>query len=332
MSLVIPDNALHIFPHEYSFKEMNEVLDLSVEFCIFINDDLSIGPLISPDKSDKWVDIRRGYKKKLYGDAALPVIDIYPNIRTCIQRNNPTPIVIWCGLDYREQLNIGCILFILESLRIHNLQVYAPIISDKLFNGTIAASMYLVATDKIRQKVELQLISSGEKSCLRDLWMTVCSSNPQNINDFLSKEFEPGHIMGWHQKSIVRRFPNAKTGLNFFDLEILRYVSKKGPKMRLVIGYILADCMDRYDYVGDWYIFYRLKRMVDPQLDQPLLKLEGDLCDWKTLMVCLTDVGKDVLDKNQNFCHINKVTDEVGGIMLSKENAWCYDGEKLVRE
>ena len=78
----------------------------------------------------------------------------------------------------------------------------------------------------------------------------------------------------------------------------------------------MARGMDGLDWVGDAYLFTRLRSLADPSLSQPLISLTGNSANMRETNVSLTATGKDVLEGKVNSVALNGIDDWVGGIHL----------------
>jgi len=100
------------------------------------------------------------------------------------------------------------------------------------------------------------------------------------------------------------------------------------------MGDVLGGGIERpyYSVPGPGYLFHRLKRMGDPVLPFPLIKLSGDRSDMRAVETWLTDAGLAVLNGDENAVALNGIDETIGGVTLSlsRGSLWLFDGETLV--
>ena len=86
------------------------------------------------------------------------------------------------------------------------------------------------------------------------------------------------------------------------------------------------------DPVGDVYLFWRMRRLADSGLQQPLLTLSGDLGALRHCRVRLTDFGRQVRNGAANHVEVNGIDDWVGGVHLraSTGSPWYRRNGELI--
>ena len=133
-------------------------------------------------------------------------------------------------------------------------------------------------------------------------------------------------------KSLLFRFPHLKTGLNRWEEELLRYTRDKGPIVARVIGYTMTHDMEGSDWVGDSYLFSRLRRLADRGVPHPFLSLSGPTTTIRGSEVALTDFGAKALEGAANFVELNGINDWIGGVHLEsgKGKLWFRRHDTLV--
>jgi hypothetical protein len=121
------------------------------------------------------------------------------------------------------------------------------------------------------------------------------------------------------------------TGLNCWEEVLLRYTREKGPTVARVIGYTMALDLDYPDWIGDIYLFARLRRLADPSLPHPFLSLSGSRTTIRGSDVTLTDTGAKALDGQANFVKLNGIDDWIGGVHLESSTGklWFRTGDTL---
>jgi hypothetical protein len=121
------------------------------------------------------------------------------------------------------------------------------------------------------------------------------------------------------------------TGLNRWEMELLKNVRDRGPRAVRVVASTLS--FDIEDFVGDVWLFNRLSRLADSSLPHPLLNYTGNPASMRECEFTLTDAGHSVLAGQANQVRLNGINDWVGGVHLDSAsgNIWFRDGDSLVR-
>jgi len=125
------------------------------------------------------------------------------------------------------------------------------------------------------------------------IWDALIASEPIMLINILNRQpINSLPILYRSLKSLLRRFPDIRTGLNYWDNEILKNTILHGPKAARIIGNALAENIDYFDWPGDHYLYYRLRRLGAETLDMPLVKLRGSSPKMRDTEVTLTEFGQ----------------------------------------
>ena len=139
-------------------------------------------------------------------------------------------------------------------------------------------------------------------------------------------------------RSVIGRFPALHTGLPHWDAALLGAAralddGDARPTAKQVVGHAIRGASTYLDPVGDLYLYERLRRLADPGLAQPALRLQGAPDALRAARVSLTAPGLAVLEGRANFVALNGVDDWVGGMHLSSPSAngvwFARDGASL---
>ena len=131
---------------------------------------------------------------------------------------------------------------------------------------------------------------------------------------------------------ILRHYPDVNTGLGYWDEQLLNNCKKHGPSAAKTIGYTIGTSRDEGDYVGDYYLFTRLKYLASKELTKPLMTYAGEQDTFRGASVSLTEFGEAVLSRRLSSYPVNPIDEWVGGVHLSseKEHLWFYNNGRLV--
>jgi hypothetical protein len=167
----------------------------------------------------------------------------------------------------------------------------------------------------------------------RAAWNALTADDPAALERFASERPAANVWLKNAVQLLLRRFPDARTGLPYWDSLLLQCVHDRGPNAARIIGQAMAVAWDDGDLTGDLYLFGRMLRLGDERLPKPLLALRGDRTSMRSLDVALTPFGETVRSGAASSYPTNPIVDSTGGVRLSSVEGklWFNDGGRLVR-
>jgi hypothetical protein len=167
----------------------------------------------------------------------------------------------------------------------------------------------------------------------RAAWRALTSDDPNGFAQFAHDRPAANTWLKNAMQLMLRRLPDARSGLSHWDSTLLRYVRSHGPKAARIIGYAMGETFDEGDLTGDAYLFGRLLGLGLETLPQPLLSFKGDRTQMGALVVSLTPFGESVLEGRAAHYPTNPIDDWAGGTRLSSAEGklWFNDAGKIRR-
>jgi hypothetical protein len=167
-----------------------------------------------------------------------------------------------------------------------------------------------------------------------DAWAAVTSPDPALLVDFARLHPDAHRWLKLAVRLMSRRYPDKRTGLTYWDHELLSRVAARGPEVSRIIGYTMAETYEFGDLVGDWYLFGRLLRLGSARIPRPLIALSGDQMSIRNTEAVLTPFGDEVLKGATSNYPANPIDDWAAGVRLSSAEGlvWFNDGGRLARE
>src|SRR6185436_15644957 len=103
---------------------------------------------------------------------------------------------------------------------------------------------------------------------LEAFWSALTAPRPDELLQSIGRDAIAFPLVHRALRTTLDRFPEAKTGLSYWDKELLRHVRSHGPRVVTVIGQLFANCMraNYPDVAGDLYLFSRMRELADRQL------------------------------------------------------------------
>jgi hypothetical protein len=166
----------------------------------------------------------------------------------------------------------------------------------------------------------------------RSAWSALTSPDPTDIERFGDRHPDANAWLRQAMQILLRRFPDKKSGLSWWDFVLLSEVRARGPIAARVIGFTMSHDWEDPDRMGDLYLFGRLLNLGDPRLPAPLVEMTGDSTKMREVQVTLTPFGLDVLEGKRSNYPTNPIEDRIAGVMLSSANGalWFNDAGHLL--
>jgi hypothetical protein len=320
--ILLGDSAGGTFTSVYSARD-RVLIDQDV---------LSCGPTPRCDNLEQWGKLRLEF----WNHVAYDVIEYERSPLDLVAQvhrlKDAERVHVWAATGVSEQLFVAHVLHLMDVVgadptRLHVLQF------EKTRKGHLINGVGELNEENMSNHPDALPLSEAALADYRSAWNALTSPDPSHIANFAGARPTANRWLLNAMKTMLRRYPDKRTGLSYWDFALLSAVSSRGPNAARVIGFTMTGKYDDGDPVGDWYLFGRLHRLGDERLPQPLLKLAGNTKQMRNTEVELTEFGKMVLAGTASNYPTNPIDDWAGGVKLSSaENAvWFNDDGKLVR-
>ncbi|CAK0766558.1 putative DUF1835 domain-containing protein [Gammaproteobacteria bacterium] len=321
---------IHIAMHESVrlFVEKLVRTNDSEDVALIIKDMLSFGPLALKINSD-WILARSNYWRKTMGLVSLDqVTSAYQNFFLAESSLLfAKEIFIWAGQTLDEQLFVAWSIFSLNQLGVDMKNVRCMVITKDASTSRFIESISMLSWEGFKKTLEAdgQSIDIAEYDDILLLWSGITASAPSYLLECKYGRTKLTSMMFDRVRLIKYRYPAIDSGLNKIDYSLLKLCNKFGPSPILIVVEYAANA-ENEDKIGD----ARILKLSAPNLEYPLLELEGDISKLRTFTVKLTEAGLAVLAGEVNFIKLNGIDDWVGGVHLNSHSGpiWCYDSEK----
>jgi hypothetical protein len=311
-------------------EQINVIQGVSAAGCLFQaihppteavlihHDVLTCGPLEGFQNAAQWLALRESYWKSVIPEDTPRFSGLQRDLLTNAHAlSQASSIVIWVGTGSAEQLFLAWFAEVLASIG-SSAAVYAVQFAKFGDRQVDAWSLGLMNPDQMRAHPEC--------------WRCAAATDPAAFVEFLAGPAAELPLLRPGLAILLDRYPHYVHGVGRWDLELLKQVHEKGPRVPYVIGYTLGETFDA-DMVGDTYLFSRLHRLASKSLPKPLVALSGDTTTLRGCEAKLTDLGRAVLDGNANAVQVNGIDDWVLGTHLSSAagSVWYRKEDALVR-
>lgn len=241
-------------------------------------------------------------------------------------------VFLWLGALLSERLFATSIIAALVRMGIEPQRMHLIDLSRISVHDGQAPSIATLDCDQVEMIGPWQTLDAGVAAVFEAAWEAMNDPSPKALINFCTRDAEraddPVHAL----RAFLNRYPSIDTGLPFWDRVLLENCRTHGPSAVKAIGNTMAQETPYPDWPNDVTLLHRLKRMADPALPHPLVKLSGDASSMRATEVALTKAGERVLDGTDNAIALNGIDDRIGGVHLNEhsETLWLHDGETLV--
>jgi hypothetical protein len=156
----------------------------------------------------------------------------------------------------------------------------------------------------------------------RSAWQAYIADEPSGINPFLARESPDFPFLREGFSLHASRFPSAKNGLGVIEERILTILSAGALEFLALFPQVDTD-PPTFGF-GDAQVMSTLRDLASRPV--PLITMSGSAP--KTVFA-ITPAGDNVLSGDVDECKINDPDARLGGVHLTKENLWRWNGAAL---
>jgi hypothetical protein len=324
------NEAMHIVNGDSPAGCLRVALRLSRDRLLVSEDPLSTGPAPATLDLGVWRSIRENYlRKEVELDWPNFSFDEYADnglLMNVERLSREKAIVAWAGLGLPDQLLLAWVVFLFDRLNLATSKLLI-IQFDKLPTGQDVFSMGELPPESIRDCHPVpRRLDSKEVEELRCLWKVYTSDEPEVLSRYVAGS-SPMPIAHRAIRRLLYRYPDARSGLGFWDERLLHYTLKEGPRAMRVVGYTMAS--ESLDRQGHMYLLRRLTAMATQR--SPLVSLKDSPARMLDCEVEVTSFGEAVLAGKANNVHENGIDDWIGGVHLTDEGYVTFrSGDSLI--
>ena len=321
----------HIIGGNSAASALKKALNLKSDQLIVNEDLLSCGPAPGTEDLRDWRRLREAFLQDVFGTSdavfgAGPYNSLIDLLGDIIESNEPA--TLWVGAGLSDQLLLAWVLAMAEALNgrhdhlrlieINDIGAGAPVFGM----GELPIAYFMHFADAAMS------ISKTQATEYRAAWRAYSSASPDGLAAFLARDIASANLKN-AMRVLVARYPSRTSGLSHPDERLLELAEEKGPRVASVIGHMMSQ-ENRGDRAGDLYLFWRLKRLADENLNAPLLFIEGVTQRLRSCQTMLSPFGERVLNGAENAIDKNGIDDWVGGVHLSGDQPLAVrDGDEL---
>jgi len=297
-------------------------------------DVLSCGPTRQCDDLRDWIRMRDSFwnawaprGEEVHEHNPFNLIDNAERLRLAER------VCIWAATSLSEQLFVAHVIRLADFVGADPARI-SVIQFESLDNGRgLVLGVGELDPGQMSAHPEPVSLSPATLADYRAAWRALTSEDPMGFARFAVDRPAANTWLKKAMQLMLRRLPDAVTGLNYWESTLLRCVRSHGPLVARIIGHTMIESFDEGDLTGDLYLFGRLLRMGRESLPNPLVSFKGDKTNMRQLDVTLSPFGEAVLDGKTSNYPANPIDDWAGGTRLSSAEGklWFNDAGRVVR-
>ncbi len=322
-------SALHVVFGESAAASLKEAYGLTSDRVLIQRDLVSYGP--APDTRDlsEWRSVRERFLRELHPRQPHFSFDESGDLIANFHRLADAPLVIaWLGEGTADQMFAAWLVHYLRATRFDLSRLHVITFERGSWRSILSAGE--LSAEQMRARASDHVsITLAQADELALVWQCYTSSNPRALAAYLDTHAGP---LRDAVAPILLRYPEAKSGLGFWDRLLLENVRDHGPRLVAAIGSSMVPLSpENYpDMIGDGFLFDRALKMSPPRAVRPLIAIDGDRNDMRACTAALTSEGFDVLAGKQNAVALNGIDDWIGGVHLTPQTVVYRDGARLI--
>jgi len=308
-----------------------QAFGLDPESVLVQHDVLSCGPLPALEPIEQWRRLREQFWQQICNVPTSPPLS-RDLLRNTDRLREAQAVLLWLGSGLSDQLLLPFTVHLFKSLGIELAKLSAVQFSQLPGKPVEIVGLGMLAPNELRSHPAPESLSAAGIIELCKAWTAVVAPEPGRLLAFLREGVAVYPFLRRALKTLIARYPDEQTGLNYIDWDLLELSKTRGPKVAAVITHAILGNAEHLDPVGDIYLLARLRGLADPLLPHPALELSGDGFSIRRCEVKVTASGDDVLAGRKNFVELNGVDDWVGGVRLDSRSGavWFRRGQELV--
>jgi hypothetical protein len=305
--------TLHLFTGDHAAETVRTALRIPVAETLIQHDVISCGPVKGFTSRDEWIRTRDDLWDGLGG---APDLEEFPHdlVIEAERLGTASRLVLWMGAGLADRLLLPSVLALADLMRMdlppmETVQITAhPTLRVPVLGWGMLRPADVGQPKRTEVDVEHRMRA-------RRAWAALTASTPISLAHALDTLDEDAELLA-AMATLIERYPDPVRGLSHWDTALLMCVPDAGSDAFTIIGGAIGANHQHVDPVGDMYLFWRLRRLADANLRQPLLTLAGDAGAMRHSQVTLTPFGKQVRLGMANHVAVNGIDDWIGGVHL----------------
>lgn len=328
----INQNGLHLISGVYPAGAFKQAFGINNHLLVFM-DFLSFGPLCNFSSLGSWNQVRKSYLERIFDKDVDYFGGYYNLILRESEIKSAEEIFIWITTGIDDQL------FMLFSMQLIQLLSgkcdHVNIITFEKMpdHDFVPYTMGNLSPEDFKGFPTPVRVDPEYCKIIDLAWQALTSETPELINRLVVENNTKYNSIIRCLRLFLRRYPDIKTGLPYWENRMLSETYRYGPKASKIIARLVAGEENDGDMAGDNYLFNRIEAMSGNNVPNPVFELSGALTQIGGTEINLTEVGKKILAGQVSYFDVNPVDHWVGGVHLSSENnqMWLNNNGLIIR-
>ena len=321
---------LHIFTGDAAAMTVGGALAIPENQLLIQHDVIACGPLPAFASRGEWISTRDDFWQEVCGG---PELEEFPNdlVIDAGEIGRADRVTLWIGAGLSDRLLLATVL------RLSDLVGFdLPPLETMEITGHKTLSVPVLGWGMLRAndvgRPIARAVDTHQILRARRAWAGLTAPTPASLRSCLDAIDDDSELAA-AMFTLIGRYPDATSGLSHWDAALLAAMSSAESNAFTVIGGAIGANHHWLDPVGDSYLFWRLRRLADPALNEPLLTLSGDRNTPRNCRVMPTAFGIEVRDGRASHVAVNGVDDWIGGVHLRQATGspWVRRGDELIQ-
>lgn len=305
--------AIHVFTGDAAAHSVRTALRISGPDSLVQHDVISCGPARAFVSRDEWIRTRDDFWEEVCGG---PDLEEFPEdlVIDAERLRSTDRVILWVGAGLSDRLLLPSVLALADLLHLTLPPVETvEIISHRSLSVPVLGWGMLRPTDI--GTPEGTAVSTEVHMRAKHAWAGLTSTTPTSYLHALDTlDGDPDLLAA--MSTLIERYPDTVRGVSHWDAALLSCLPDAGTDAFTIIGGAIGANHQHLDPVGDLYLYWRLRRLSDPALRQPLVELSGDVGAMRHCLITPTAFGKQVRDGKASHVAVNGIDDWIGGVHL----------------
>jgi len=320
---------LHIFTGDSAALAVGRALGIPESELLTQHDIISCGPMRAFTSRGEWLGTRDDFWQEVCGG---PSLEEFPQdlVVDAGEIGRADRVTLWIGAGLSDRLLLPTVLKLADLADFDLPPIETMEITSHQSLNIPVLGWGMLRSDNVGNVVARQM-ESHQLILARRAWAGLTAQTPASLLSCLDAIDDDADLAA-AMFTLIGRYPDSVSGLSHWDAALLSGVSNLGSDAFTVIGGAIGSNHHWLDPVGDAYLFWRLRRMAEASLREPLLTLSGDRNKARACRVMPTPFGIEVRDGRANHTATNGVDDWIGGVHLRQAHGspWVRRGDELI--
>jgi uncharacterized protein DUF1835 len=336
----VVQSVIHIVNGGSAAGTLQQALGIAPESNLLISHDLfSCGPLRPIETIKDWRVAREKWWAGVFADQGLEFLlgerTPLELVDHATELQKYDSVVTWIGTGLTDQLLLVFLVALFRTFDFPTSRLRV-IQYDRVGHpdtGDVVISVGQLSPDQVRTHPEAISLQNDEIETISAAWAALTAPEPDRLTSFLSINETRLPFLSRSVRSLLRRYPDHRSGLGIWDRALLQHTIEEGPRAVDVIAATMFHDTVQPDRPGDLYLYSRLQRLGGLEITHPLVSFDEPKRSMRDTTVAVTDVGHAVLSGEANAVELNGIDDWVAGVHLDSNagRVWFHREGELIR-